>query len=100
MSITTKKVSRAGVGVTDAVLIQPVNDIRAMLVVQVTGTVSYDIQYSLDGTFYLTLNGNAGLTASGDATVVMPVHSVRVKVNSGSGSVELAVRQTDGKFGG
>jgi hypothetical protein len=100
MSIETRKVSRTGVGVTDPILIRPVNNIRAILVVKVTGAVSYDIQYSVDGVFYITLNGNAGITASSDATVVMPVQSVRVQVNSGSGSVELAVRQTDGGFGG
>lgn len=99
MSISTSKASRTGVGATSPILIQPVNDIRAILVVKVTGTVSYDIQYSLDGTFFITLNGNAGLTTSSDATVVMPVQSVRVNVTSGSGSVELAVRQTDGGFG-
>lgn len=99
MSIETRKVSRTGVGATDPILIKPVNDIRAILVVKVTGTVTYDIQYSLDGTFYIALNGNTGLTSSGDATVVMPIYSVRVNVTAGSGSVELAVRQTDGLFG-
>ena len=100
MSIETRKVARTGVGATDPILIKPVNDIRAILVVKATGTVSYDIQYSLDGIFFITLNGNAGLTASADAAVVMPVQSVRVNVTSGSGDVELAVRQTDGGFGG
>lgn len=98
MSVETLKVSKTGVGASEAVLIKPFNDVRAVLVAKVTGTATYDIQYSLDGSFYIALNGNIGQTTSTDATVVMPVHSVRVSITAGSGSVELTVRQTDGKF--
>lgn len=99
MSVDTRKVSITGVGSSDAIAIYPVNDIRAIILCEVTGTVTYTIEYSLDGEFFFTLNGNAGLSAHADATVVMPVRSVRVKVTAGSGTVTMRVRQTDGKFG-
>lgn len=98
MSIETKKVSTTGVGAGAAIAIKPFNDVKAVIVAEVVGTATYAIQYSLDGVFYIALNGNTALTASSDATVVMPVHSVRANITSGTGTVHLTVRQTDGKF--
>lgn len=100
MSIRTDSITLSQVGLGTPILINDNRDPRAAMMCIVTGTISYDLQYSLNGVDYMTLKTNAGKTASIDDTLVFPVHSVRVKVNSVSGgSVKLIVRQDDNKFG-
>ena len=99
MSVSNTARSVTGVGTTEQIQINSHDALRAMLVAEVTGTATYNIEYSLDGVFFLPFKGSAGLTASDDVSLVFPVYSVRVKIVSGTGSVKLTVRQTDGKFG-
>lgn len=71
-------------------------DMRALINVVVSGTVSYDLEYSLNGTDYVPLAGLVGKASTEDATLVFPVHSVRVNVTSGTGDAKLIVLHNGG----
>lgn len=100
MSVQNTARQVTGVGATEQILVNPHDELRAMLVAEVTGTVTYNIEYSLDGVYFHPFKGQTGLTASDDNSLVFPVYSVRVRITAGTGTVKLTVRQTDGNFGG
>ncbi len=60
------------------------------------GTPTYEVEYSINGIDFITLNGLVGQTASLDTTLVFPVNSLRVSVTSGTGTVKLIVLLNDG----
>ncbi len=80
------------------------NHLEVMIGVQVTGTVNYDVEFSMDervsfegvgetsATWY-TLADMAGLTATQYTTISLPISGIRIKINSGAGSVKLNVNQ-------
>lgn len=93
MSIQSKSVTQAAVGDSEAIDIHDTTEIRISYGVTVTGTVNYTVQHSLNGTTFYDNSDNAAQTTSRDGNYIFPVRSVRVAINSGSGSVVLDVRQ-------
>lgn len=93
MSILSQEVTQTGVGNSTAIDIFETVDIRISYALGVTGTVNYTVQHSLDGVRFFDNSDNAAQTTDQDGNYVMPIRAVRVKVNSGSGSVQLYVRQ-------
>ncbi len=93
MSILSKAVDQVGVGESEAIGIEDTNDIRISYACGITGTVNYTVQHSLDGIRFFDNADNASKTIDGDGNYVFPVRAVRVKVNSGSGTVQLYLRQ-------
>lgn len=93
MSILSKAVDQVGVGESEAIGIEDTNDIRISYACGITGTVNYTVQHSLDGVRYFDNSDNASKTVDADGNYVFPVRAVRVKVNSGSGTVQLYLRQ-------
>ena len=93
MSILSKEVTITGVGNSEAIDIEDTVDIRISYACGVTGTVNYTVQHSLDGVRFFDNSDNSAQTADADGNYVFPVRAVRVKVNSGTGSVHLYLRQ-------
>lgn len=93
MSIQTKFVAQTGAGNSSAIDVMDTNDVRISYAVSVSGTVNYTVQHSLDGITYFDNTDTAAQTTSQDGNYVFPVRDVRVKVNSGSGTATLHVRQ-------
>jgi hypothetical protein len=76
------------------------------LAVTVTGTVNYTVQYTFDNVFANTYNPSTGTwvdhptltaqTATKDSNIAYPVQGIRIKLNSGSGSVVFTAIQAGG----
>lgn len=96
MNYKTVSKTQTGVGASAIVYFKATEDMRALINCVVSGTVTYDLQYSLNGSDYVTLSGMSGKSATDDATLVFPVHSVRVNVTAGAGSVKLIVLSNGG----
>lgn len=72
----------------------------------VTGTVNYTVQYTFDDVFannYNPATGNwvdhpslTAKTTTSDSNIAYPVTGVRLKLNSGTGSVKLTAIQAGG----
>ncbi len=93
MSILSKAVDQVGVGNSEAIDISDTTDIRISYACGVTGTVNYTVQHSLDGVRFFDNADNESKTVDADGNYVFPVRAVRVKVNSGTGTVQLYLRQ-------
>jgi len=93
MTIKTKFVGITGVGNSEAIDVHDTNTIRISYAVSVSGTVNYTVQHSLDGINFFDNADNASQTTAKDGNYVFPVRSIRVKVNSGTGTTTLHVRQ-------
>lgn len=93
MSILSKQVTQVGAGNSEAIDLEDTTDIRISYACGVTGTVNYTVQHSLDGVRYFDNSDNASQTTDQDGNYIFPVRTIRVKVNSGAGSVQLYVRQ-------
>lgn len=93
MSILSRDVTQTGVGNSEAIDLFDTVDIRISYACGVTGTVNYTVQHSLDGLRFFDNADNTSQTADQDGNYIFPIRAVRVKVNSGAGSVQLYVRQ-------
>jgi hypothetical protein len=72
--------------------------ISGMVVVQ-SGTPTYTVEYTLDGTYFLPLTADlTSITSSNDFTVVFPVKGIRVNFTAGTGELILILRYDDGGF--
>lgn len=91
-NFSTVSVSQTGVGVSNPILFKnPTAAFRALFNVYVTGTVTYDIEYSIDPSAspqYVKLE-TLDRTASSDDAMYFPVSAVRVNVTSGDGTAKL-----------
>ena len=67
--------------------------------VVVTGTVTYTVQHSFDGTDWFNHPDVAAETANADGNYAFPVLLIRLTVNSGSGTATLTAIQA-GLVGG
>ena len=94
MTIKTSSYNLAVVGVSNAISIFDSEEIRISYAVVVTGTVNYTIEHSLDGANFFANSDNTNQTTSQDGNYVFPIRSVRVRINSGAGSVVFTVRQS------
>lgn len=89
--------SQTGVGASGEILFKNVsNDDFAMLInAYVTGTVTYDIEYTMDdvaiGSASWIALGDTDRAASSDDSFYFPVRAVRVNVKTGTGTVKLMV---------
>lgn len=92
----TVSYTQVGVGISTPVKFKCVGDMQALINVVVTGGLSAVLEYSLNGTDYVPLGGNSSITSTMDATLVFPVHSVRVRVVSGGGTAKLIVLHNGG----
>ena len=83
-----------------------VSPFNVALSVLVTGTVNYTVQYTFDNVFdknYVASSGNwvdhpslSAKTATADSNIAYPVTGVRVKLNSGTGSITFTAIQAGG----
>ena len=72
----------------------------------VSGTANYTVEYTFDNVFaagYNPATGNwtahpsfDGITSTADSNIAMPVSGVRLKLNSGTGTVRLTITQAGG----
>jgi hypothetical protein len=60
----------------------------------VTGTVSYSVQHTFDGTNWFENANISDLDATADTNYMFPVLQIRLAQKSGSGSVVMTVIQT------
>lgn len=96
-------VGTTGVGASKPIVLdQYISPFNPAFVAEVTGTVNYDVQYTYDDLFDPAGQGSlnwfsiAALTAqttTKDSALTAPVSGVRVKINSGAGSVKLIAKQ-------
>lgn len=94
MAIRSFATTLAAVGNSEVADIFDTVDIRISYAVVVTGTVNYTVQHSLDGINFFDNSDNTAQTTSQDGNYVFPIRAVRVKLNSGSGSVVFNLRQS------
>lgn len=57
----------------------------------VTGTATYTVQHTYDGTNWFDHPTVAGSTANDDGSYQFPVVSIRVNVTAGTGTVDLTI---------
>ncbi len=94
MAIRSNTINQAAVGASEAADIFDTVDIRISYAVIVTGTVNYTVQHSLDGINFFDNLDNTAKTVSADGNYIFPIRSVRVNINSGTGSIVFNVRQS------
>jgi len=92
--------SQTGTGTSDPILFKAPKDDFVMLInALVTGTVTYDIEYTIDDVDlvdcqYVTL-GDVDRTLSSDDSMYFPVRAIRVNVTAGTGTVKLIAQYKD-----
>ena len=86
-------VTQTGAGTSSALTFIRNEKPRVAYTINVSGTVNYDLQHSLDGTNWVSNEDVTGLTANADGNYQFPVYGVRLVVNSGSGSATLVLSQ-------
>jgi archaellum component FlaF (FlaF/FlaG flagellin family) len=91
MKIPTKAVSQTGVGTSEAISIK--SSTRVSGLVKVEGTVNYTVEHSLDDINFIENTDVVSQSADIDFNYILPLGSVRVKVNSGTGTATLVIRQ-------
>ena len=95
---STLNVSVTGGGARSPILVKsPKDDFKALLNAYVTGTVTYDIEYTLDAGVspqYIKL-GDLDRTAHTDDAFYFPVASFRVNITAGTGTVDLYMLYKD-----
>ena len=94
MSIRSFATTLSEVGVSEVADIYDTEDIRISYAVIVTGTVNFTVEHSLDGVNFFANGDNTSKAVSSDGNYVFPIRAVRVRINSGAGSVVLNVRQS------
>jgi len=93
MAIRTRTFAQTGVGFTKTIDIVDSNQVAVAYQVNVTGTVTFTVQHSLDGANFIDNTDNLGKTANTDGNYILPVRAVRVEVTAGTGTATLIVRQ-------
>jgi hypothetical protein len=93
MTIKTRFVTQGGVGASAAIDVLDTNDVRVSYAVSLSGSATYTVQHSLDGSTFFDNSDNTAQTTAQDGNYVFPVRSVRVNVTAGSGTATLHVRQ-------
>lgn len=83
-----------------------ISPFNVSLSVLVTGTVNYTVQYTFDDVFASAYNPATGnwvdhptltsKTATADSNIAYPVTGIRIKLASGTGSVQLTTIQAGG----
>lgn len=97
-------VGTTGVGsAMPVVLDRYISPFNPTLAVEVTGTINYDVQYTMDDPFaasflttatvWTSITALTGQTAYKDASLSAPVSAVRLKTNSGTGTGKFIVMQ-------
>jgi hypothetical protein len=99
MAVVTHKETLAAVGKSTAVRLPALANPRMTGMVIITGSPTYTVEYSLDGTNYLPLATDlTSQTVNKDFTVVFPTLDIRVDFVSGTGTVALIARFDKGGF--
>ena len=93
MTIKSFTVTQSIVGVSDAARVTDTADIRISYAAIITGTVNYTVEHSLDGINYFANSDNTNQTTSQDGNYIFPVKDIRVRINSGAGSIVFTVLQ-------
>lgn len=95
---SVKFVEQTGVGASKDIIFTNVReDFAALFCCYVTGTVTYDLEYTIDPSDseqYIPL-GNSDREASSDDSFYFPVKKVRVNITSGTGTVKLVAQYKD-----
>lgn len=87
-------VTRTGVGATTTVLLDWQNPSFAVGVgVVASGTVTFNIEHTYDGTNWYAPAADAGKTANHDKGYTTPVLGIRANVTAGTGTVTMTVLQ-------
>ena len=88
--------SVTGVNVSEPILFKnPKDNFECLINAYVTGTVTYDIEYTIDdgelaNAQWLTL-GDVDRAAGSDDSLYFPVRAIRANVKTGTGTVKLVV---------
>lgn len=86
-------ISRTGVGAVSTLLDHQTAPFSVGVGVAVSGTVTYNIEHTYDGTTWFAPAADAGKTAAHDKGFVTPVYGIRLNVTAGTGSVTGTVLQ-------
>jgi len=92
--------SKTGTGTSDPIQFKnPKDDFVVLINAYVTGTVTYDIEYTIDDVDiadcqYVTL-GDVDRDASSDDSLYFPVRALRVNIKTGTGTVKLVTQFKD-----
>lgn len=93
MGIRTRTFSVTGVGTTETIDIIDSNQIAISYQINVTGSITYTIEHSLDGINFIENTDNQNKTTNSDGNYVLPVRAVRLRTTAGTGTATLIVRQ-------
>lgn len=95
---STKHTTQSGVGVSEPIKFNGQFDDFAVLInAYVTGTVVYDIEYTIDDASipqWLPL-GDVNRETSSDDSMYFPLKALRVNIKSGTGSIKLVTLNRD-----
>lgn len=86
-------ISRTGVGAVSVLLDHQTAPFSVGVGVVVTGTVTYNIEHSYDGSNWFAPAADSGKTASHDKGFVTPILAVRLNVTAGTGTVTASILQ-------
>jgi hypothetical protein len=85
--------SRTGVGAVAALLDHQTAPFAVGVGAVVSGTVTYNVEHTYDGTNWFAPAADSGKTAAHDKGFVTPVAGIRINVTDGTGSVTATVLQ-------
>lgn len=86
-------VSRTGVGAIGVLVDHQTTPFALGVGVIVSGTVTYNIEHSYDGTNWFAPAADSGKTAAYDKGFLTPILAVRTNVTAGTGTVTMTVLQ-------
>ena len=86
-------ISRTGVGTVVVLLDHQTAPFAIGVGAVVSGTVTYNIEHSYDGTNWFAPAADSGKTGNHDKGFVTPVAGIRINVTAGTGSVTATVLQ-------
>lgn len=87
------KVSQTGAGTSTALVFIRNERPRVAYTINVTGSATYSLQHSLDGTNWVSNEDVTNLTNDADGNYMFPLYGVRLVVASGAGTVTLVLSQ-------
>jgi len=86
-------VSVTGVAASSSIKVLNHNPVHIGFGVVVSGTVTYTVQHTFDGTNWFDHEFVAGLSANADGNYAFPVSDIRLNVTAGTGTATLSLIQ-------
>lgn len=88
--------SQTGVGASSATKVLAGNPFNIGFGVVVSGTVTYTVEHTFDGTNFFPNDCVVDATANADGNIAFPIAGLRVNVTVGSGTATLTAIQAKG----